>query len=145
MMNSARSSFSRGWPVADVQINEQQIMRALQSAFMEANQVMQRDFVREFETNKWQWPGQTQRRVGVAGSPRNIVDTSQLLQSYQPFPEPPFAYVHSWTASHALPVALGAVLSNGTTLPARNWTVIPLEKFPQRFETLAAARIRSIP
>jgi hypothetical protein len=75
-----------------------------------------------FNPSAWNWPRETQRRVGKAGSPRNIVDRGTLRQSgTYTFPDA-FSMEARWSANYATAVHEGARLRNGTILPARPWT-----------------------
>jgi hypothetical protein len=70
----------------------------------------------------WEWPRETVRSKGVAGSPRNIVDSGALAQQQQAPEITGMRAVYRNTAKYAVAVHEGATLSNGTILPARPWT-----------------------
>ena len=75
-----------------------------------------------FNPPAWSWPRETRRRVGVVGSPRNIVDLGTLRQSgTYSFPDA-YSIEARWSADYATAVHEGARLRNGTILPARPWT-----------------------
>jgi hypothetical protein len=75
-----------------------------------------------FNPSAWNWPRETQRRVGTVGSPRNIVDIGTLRQSgTYTFPDA-YSMEARWSAQYATAVHEGARLRNGTILPARPWT-----------------------
>jgi hypothetical protein len=75
-----------------------------------------------FNPSAWNWPRETKRRVGVVGSPRNIVDIGTLRQSgTYTFPDA-YSMEARWSAQYATAVHQGARLRNGTILPARPWT-----------------------
>jgi hypothetical protein len=75
-----------------------------------------------FNPSAWNWPRETQRRVGTVGSPRNIVDIGTLRQSgTYTFPDA-YSMEARWSAQYATAVHQGARLRNGTILPARPWT-----------------------
>lgn len=75
-----------------------------------------------FNPPAWSWPRQTRRRVGVVGSPRNIIDLGSLRQSgTYSFPGP-YSMEARWSADYATAVHEGARLRNDTILPARPWT-----------------------
>ena len=75
-----------------------------------------------FDPPAWSWPRETRRRVGVVGSPRNIVDLGTLRQSgTYSFPDA-YSIEARWSADYATAVHEGARLRNGTILPARQWT-----------------------
>lgn len=98
----------------------------------------------------YQWPRLTVRSNGqVAGSPRTIVDSGLLAQSQQAPRIQGTSAEYRWTTAYAVAVHEGAVLSNGTVLPARPWTravlgtekVEGIEVFDPR-ETFKAAWVR---
>lgn len=73
----------------------------------------------EIEAVQWSWDGVTLRKNGeFATSPRSIVDTGDLFNSYQEpvYPSPDEAILE-WTADHALEVHNGA-----PGKAARPWT-----------------------
>ena len=75
-----------------------------------------------FNPSAWNWPRETERRVGKVGSPRNIVDTGSLRQSATYTLPDAFSMEARWSANYATAVHEGARLRNGTILPARPWT-----------------------
>ena len=75
-----------------------------------------------FNPPAWSWPRETRRRVGVVGSPRNIVDLGTLRQSFAYSSPNPYTLEGRWSANYATAVHEGARLRNGTILPARPWT-----------------------
>jgi len=75
-----------------------------------------------FNPSAWNWPRETQRRVGTVGSPRNIVDTGTLRQSGTYTFSDSYSMEARWSANYATAVHEGARLRNGTILPARPWT-----------------------
>ena len=80
------------------------------------------EYQESFNPSAWNWPRETQRRVGRVGSPRNIVDIGTLRQSgTYTFPGA-FSMETRWSAQYATAVHEGARLRNGTILPARPWT-----------------------
>ena len=77
----------------------------------------------------WQWDGITHRRNGdVVGSPRDIVDTQELIDSKMIVRNGDNARIE-WTADYAAIVHDGATLTNGTDLPARPWTKLAAQRF----------------
>jgi hypothetical protein len=96
------------------------------------------------EDVRWAWPRDTVRKKGksIAGSPRNIVDTSQLLQSQEPteWPAPNVAVFRN-SAEYAMAVHEGAAIASKTgvtVLPPRPWMTTALEEFdlPKAFADL---------
>jgi hypothetical protein len=75
-----------------------------------------------FNPPAWSWPRETRRRVGVVGSPRNIVDTGSLRQSGTYSFIGPYTLEARWSAGYATAKHEGARLRNGTILPATPWT-----------------------
>lgn len=77
----------------------------------------------------WAWDGITHRRNGeVVGSPRNILDTEELINSKVIVRSGNNARIE-WTADHATIVHDGATLRNGTELAARPWTKLAAQRF----------------
>jgi hypothetical protein len=79
-------------------------------------------YQKSFNPSAWNWPRETQRRVGTVGSPRNIVDIGTLRQSGHYTFLDAFSMEARWSAQYATAVHEGARLRNGTILPARPWT-----------------------
>lgn len=98
---------------------------AVERAFIETNLIAGREFQSAIASRVWDWPRLTQRRAGApVGSPRNIVDMGQLLNSYAPRKVSNREYVHSWPVRHALPVHEGT-----PRMPARRWTEYALKQW----------------
>jgi hypothetical protein len=77
----------------------------------------------------WQWEGVTHRRNGeIVGSPRNILDTEELIDSKIIIRSGNNARFE-WTSDHAATVHDGAMLRSGTELPGRPWTKLAAERF----------------
>jgi hypothetical protein len=77
----------------------------------------------------WAWDGITHRKNGeVVGSPRNILDTEELINSKIIVRSGNNAKIE-WTADHSTIVHDGATLRNGTELAARPWTKLAAERF----------------
>lgn len=114
-----------------------QIVAALEQPFKETNELLGRNMQKQITDNKWSWPS--------SPSPRDIVDTGRLRQSYQPFPQG-LAYEHSYNVEYALAVHEGAMLANGGSLPARPWIRVALREFgfAKVFEKLAQAKLDRI-
>ena len=97
------------------------------NAFNNSVGIMERRLVQEITSNKWQWP--------TPPTPRDVVDKGQLRDSlfiYQGLSREgnPVAY-YIWTAEYAQPVHEGATFRDGRVYPARPWTKIPREQFPE--------------
>lgn len=95
---------------------------------------------RQITAVKWFWPNQTVRRFSreVVGSPRDIVDSGQLLQSRQAPQVANNAMTIQWNAPYALNVAVGKYGSYTNQFGkevqpkqvARNWIDATLEQLP---------------
>ena len=121
--------------MADVSFNDAAILKALEQAFKEANEKMIGDFVQEMTDPKWQWP--------TNPSPRDIIDNGTLKGSHQATPGQ-HEYLHEWggeAGGYSLAVHEGARFSDGRTMPARRWTVLPLKKFEKNFGVIAQREI----
>lgn len=69
------------------------------------------------------WPRLTVRSNDqIVSSPRNIIDSGALAQQQQAPRIQGTQAEYRWTSPYAVAVHEGAVLSNGTVLPARPWT-----------------------
>lgn len=79
-----------------------------------------------FTAQAWDWPGTTQRRVGVVGSPRNLIDIGNLRQSGSYEMTGPYSARFTWSANYATAVHEGyrRFRADGSfsTWPARPWT-----------------------
>lgn len=104
--------------------NDKLILAALKPAWDRSNEVLGRDFQKEITSNKWNWPR--------GDSPRDIVDTGQLRDSYAPqagMDGDALIYDHAWPTEYAMAVHEGAKFKadNRPDLPARRWTEEPLK------------------
>jgi hypothetical protein len=86
-------------------------------------------FQQSFTAQAWAWPRQTQRTVGTAGSPRNIIDTGSLRQSGSYQMSGPYQATFKWSANYATAVHEGAMIypwgnrnAQRVQLPPRPWT-----------------------
>ena len=77
----------------------------------------------------WDYPRQTKRRNGeLAGSPRSIVDTGELLDSKViSRSSVGNAVEFSWEAPHSLYAHEGYTTKSGLDVPKRDWTRLGLE------------------
>lgn len=109
-------------------------VQKLERAFAQANVELEENFNYEIASPLWDWPRDTVRKSGaVVGSPRSIVDSSELLNSYSRRQEGPGRFVHSWSAPHAAITYLGWVGRSGAVVPPRPWGERPLQALPQLF------------
>lgn len=100
--------------------NDKLILAALKPAWDRSNEVLGRDFQKEITSNKWNWPR--------GDSPRDIVDTGQLRDSYAPqagMDGDALIYNHAWPTEYAMAVHEGAKFTDGRTMPGRPWTEEP--------------------
>lgn len=130
----------------EVRFNTTQLLDGLSKPFHEANDIMARRVTQEVRANKWQWPRKTiRKRSGEeVGSPRNIVDETTFSQSQSNERVDETTHEHRFDTEYALAVILGATLSNGTQLPARDVFEEPLKKLPADFSKLAKAELAKV-
>lgn len=95
------------------------ITRAAHEAIRKTGDYLEQRFVEELSDPKWAWPSEP--------SPRDIVDSGRLRASMQRVSRPG-SETFSWPLEYATQVHEGAVLTNGTGLPARPWTKEPLKE-----------------
>lgn len=76
---------------------------------------------KQMSEDVWAWPNITKRRNGsIVGTPRDVIDTGELLDSQtNPVVQGENGYIE-WTANHASAVFLGVTRRNGSSSPARN-------------------------
>jgi hypothetical protein len=83
-------------------------------------------FQQSFTAKAWAWPGTTQRTVGTAGSPRNIIDIGNLRQSGTYQMTGPYSARFVWSANYATAVHEGyrrrRADGSASQWPARPWT-----------------------
>lgn len=119
--------------ILDLDLNDAEILAAVEDAFGEANQALEPLFDAEFTDTKWKWPS--------APSPRDIIAEGILRLSYKPTPGRT-QYDHSWSTRYALAVHEGA--KGRRNMPARPWTRKPLEEFEDIYTKLARARLGGV-
>jgi hypothetical protein len=94
----------------------------IEESFQELISEFAQEQVKQIEAVEWPWPRETVRSTGeVANSPRNIIDTGALRDSLNIEWVSPTEAIYHWDVDYAIYVHQGAVLSNGTELPARPW------------------------
>jgi hypothetical protein len=108
--------------------------------FRENMQVLDRKINIGIEDPKWAHPRPTRRSKGeIVGSPRNIVDSSQLLQSQEAveFPNLTTAVFRN-SAEYSLSVHEGYTTTLGKVVPPKRFMVQALEEFdlPSSFAAL---------
>lgn len=122
----------------EIRIRVDEITRAHELAFLDANLALDNLAKREVKLNKWQWP--------VGQSPRDVVDRGGLGSSIQVVPDSPTEFVHSVGVDYAAPVLLGyrvRTRSGFRNMPARNIYAEPLTKFARIFASSFGRRSSS--
>ena len=100
----------------------------------------------QFSKDKWDWPRVTRRRNGeIATSPRNIIDSGDLLNSkVGPTKGQGNAYIGTrkwvWNSPYASLVKSGYITSTGASVPARDWIKAAMNELP--FEAYIARFLR---
>lgn len=115
----------------------QRLRAAVEATQEEVAQVYQRDTTLEITRNKWAWPR--------SPSPRDIVDTGALRQSYlrEVVNTNGSAIIrHVWKVPYANAVHDGYTLANGTTVPARPWTQEPIKQIIPKFKAILRSKLR---
>ena len=114
----------------DTQIITKELSKAMRSYTKELDQKLDHQF---FES-KWEWPRLTRRRSGqLVGSPRNIIDTGELLNSKQgptPVGGGKIGRRWFWNTPYASLVKNGYISSRGEVVPARDWILAALRELP---------------
>lgn len=98
------------------------------------------DFDQQISYEKWEWKGPggvTRRKNGqVVTEPRDIIDTSTLLNSKRREDINNSVTEFEWTAPHAEGVHDGYTAKGGGTNPARPWTEETIEDLDEVIKTL---------
>jgi len=132
--------------IAGVRIREEEVNRLVklkgvnQRVFARAMDWADNDFDQQITSEKWDWKGpdvQTRRKNGqVVTEPRDIVDTSTLLNSKRREDITSSVTEFEWTAPHAEGVHDGYVARGGGRNPARPWTEPTIEDLDEVIKTL---------
>lgn len=102
-------------------VSSKPIEQAAEKAFRDSVLLLGREFTKAISDPVYAWPnGET---------PRDIVDTGTLRRSQKHRFQGPLTAIYLWDVSYSAAVHNGAVLRNGTTLPARRWTDRAFKKF----------------
>ena len=109
--------------MARVTVDKSKIVDMAADKFHKANRDFLPDaFAKEIKAKKWEWNGATLRKNGtVVTSPRDIVDTGALLESYR-YIQRGNTYRHIWSVEYA-----ALVYEGSPRYPARPWGKRPLE------------------
>jgi len=95
------------------------------------------DFDQQMASEKWDWPNETRRKNGqLINSPRDIIDTSALLQSKRREQISNSAVEFIWEDDVAEGVHDGMVTKRGKRLPARPWTEPTLDDIENIINTM---------
>lgn len=117
-----------------VTLNTTALKRTLEAGFDNANGIFGQDARAEMDAVKWAWSRPTHRENGeIAFTPRNIVDTGRLKNSYQRRKVTRFRHRHLWQTNYALGVHQGFTFKDGTVIHARPWTHVPKARLLQNF------------
>ena len=116
--------------------NAPALLRNVHSAWNKVNlEDFPKDARAEIADPKWAWPRQTKRQSGeTVGSPRDIVDTGRLIDSYKYSKSSSATHIHYWDVPYSALVVTGATLKNGTVLPPRDFTEEPLNRLVEHME-----------
>ena len=116
-----------------VNINTQVIESKLSKAMAAYSKEIDQNLDHQFFDSKWEWPRLTRRRSGrTVGSPRDIIDTGELLNSKQG-PTPiggKIGYRWTWNTPYASLVKNGYISRTGEIVPARDWIKAALRELP---------------
>lgn len=104
-----------------LRLSTREVTKEMEDAFQQTNELLGRQFQKEITSDKWAWP--------TTPSPRDIVDTGQLRDSYEGDPVGPREYQHTYNTRYALAVHEGAVFRDGHSMPARPWMRQGLKDF----------------
>ena len=91
--------------------------------FKELVPELDRQFTEEIQTVECEWPRKTKRKNGTTvNTPRDIVDTGDLMRSQQNQKIDNFTWRWVWDVEYSSVVHNGAVFKGGGNYPARPWT-----------------------
>ena len=128
-----------GVRVQEFEGNELRQLRGInQRTFERAMDWADQDFDQQMASEKWEWnSNQTRRKNGqIVGSPRDIVDTGDLLQSKQRRQISRSITEFVWEDDVAELVHDGGRTKNGGAYPARPWTEPTLDEIDNVIETV---------
>jgi len=109
-----------------------------QRTFERAMDWADKDFDQQMVSEKWKWnENETRRKNGeTVGSPRDIIDTGDLLQSKQRVQIGKSITEFTWQDDVAELVHDGGTMKIGGVYPARPWTQPTLEDIDTVIETV---------
>ena len=128
-----------GVKVQEFEGNQLRQLRGInQRTFEQAMGWADQDFDQQMASEKWEWNGnQTRRKNGeIVGSPRDIVDTGDLLQSKQRRQIGRSITEFVWEDDVAELVHDGGRTKAGGAYPARPWTEPTLDEIDSVIDTV---------
>lgn len=145
-LDALQQTINEAKKIAGIRIREQEVNRLVklrgvsQRVFARGMDWADSDFDKQMTDEKWGWKGaewETRRKNGqVVTEPRDIVDTSALLNSKKRDDIHSSITEFEWTAPHAEAVHDGYTARNGTRNPARPWTEQTIKDLDQVIKTL---------
>jgi hypothetical protein len=128
-----------GIQVKEYEGNELRRLRGInQRTFQRAMDWADNDFDQQMASEEWRWnQNQTRRKNGqLVGSPRDIIDTGDLLQSKERVQVNRSTVDFIWKDDVAELVHDGGTTKNGGAYPARPWTEPVLDEIDDMIGTM---------
>jgi hypothetical protein len=128
-----------GIQVKEYEGNELRQLRGInQRTFQRAMDWADNDFDQQMASEEWRWnQNQTRRKNGqLVGSPRDIIDTGDLLQSKERVQVNRSTVDFIWKDDVAELVHDGGTTKNGGAYPARPWTEPVLDEIGDMIGTM---------
>jgi len=128
-----------GIQVKEYEGNKLRQLRGInQRTFQRAMDWADNDFDQQMASSKWDWnENQTRRKNGqLVGSPRDIIDTGDLLQSKERVQVNRSTVDFIWKDDVAELVHDGGTTKNGGAYPARPWTEPVLDEIDDMIGTM---------
>jgi hypothetical protein len=128
-----------GIQVKEYEGNELRQLRGInQRTFQRAMDWADNDFDQQMASEEWRWnQNQTRRKNGqLVGSPRDIIDTGDLLQSKERVQVNRSTVDFIWKDDVAELVHDGGTTKNGGAYPARPWTEPVLDEIDDMIGTM---------
>jgi hypothetical protein len=101
-------------------LNTRPVKEAAEKAFRDTVLLLGGEFTKAISDPVYSWP--------FGESPRDIVDTGLLRRSQRYQFTAKYTALYQWPTEYAAAVHNGAILKNGTRLPARKWTERAFQK-----------------
>jgi hypothetical protein len=128
-----------GIQVKEYEGNELRQLRGInQRTFQRAMDWADNDFDQQMASEEWRWnQNQTRRKNGqLVGSPRDIIDTGDLLQSKERVQVNRSTVDFIWKDDVAELVHDGGTTKNGGAYPARPWTEPTVDELDNVIDTV---------